>query len=541
MIATIKWSPARIFALLLFFTSLLLACPRAAGADKQKVRPPGVAGSFYPADAKELGKMVDGFLAQAAVPATRGQLVALVSPHAGYPFSGAVAAHSYALLQGKKYARVVVISPSHYVAFAFSSIYDGDAYATPLGQVSVDKAFASKLVAMSPLIKFSGEGHGEVEGHWEHALEDELPFLQRVLGDFKLVPVVMGDQSYDASRALGVALAKLIREGQRADGSFDTLIVASSDLSHYHPYDEAVTIDHKTLRAIQEWDYFNLSINSESRIWEACGGGGIVAAMIAAERLGANQATVLKYANSGDVTGDKSRVVGYGAVALVKETKPSREKGAEFKLGDREKRALLDIAKKSVETAVREGKLFECSPGGLEALAQDRGAFVTLKKKGELRGCIGFIAPSKSLCMTVRDVAAYAALRDTRFPPVSSAELGDLEYEVSVLSPLHRVTDWKQIQVGRDGLVVKNTRSEGLLLPQVATEFHLNRNAFLDETCVKAGLEPRCWQNEDTDVFMFTALVFPQGGLPDSLGRTESSPQKSRDASGRQPPGGPPR
>ena len=201
----------------------------------------------------------------------------------------------------------------------------------------------------------------------------------------------------------------------------------------------------------------------------------------------------------------------------------------------------MDIARKSVETAVREGKLFQCSPGGFEALAQDRGAFVTLKKKGELRGCIGSIAPTQPLCMTVRDVAAHAALRDFRFPSVAPAELGDLEYEVSVLSPLHRVTDWKQIQVGRDGLIVKNGRNEGVLLPQVATEFHLNRNSFLDETCVKAGLEPRCWQNEDTDVFAFTALVFPQSGLANSLSPNDSSLQKPTEMPGRPAAGPPPR
>ena len=227
--------------------SALLSGVRAA--DTEKVRPAGVAGGFYPADPKELAKMVDDFLARATVPQVKGPLLALVSPHAGYPFSGPVAAYSYALLRGRKFARVVVIAPSHYESFAFSSVYDGDAYSTPLGRVAVDKAFAAQLVAMSPLIKFSGRGHGEVKGQWEHALEDELPFLQRVLGEFKLVPVVMGDQSYENSRALGVALAKLIREGpQLPGGDFDTLIVASSDLSHYHPYDDAVAIDHKTLR-----------------------------------------------------------------------------------------------------------------------------------------------------------------------------------------------------------------------------------------------------------------------------------------------------
>jgi len=512
-----------LFLLLMVITSLMLACPHRLGAAGQKVRPAGVAGSFYPANPQELTKMVDGFMAQVPIPIPelKGSLVALVSPHAGYPFSGPVAGYSYALLRGRKFARVVVIAPSHYESFPFSSIYDGDAYSTPLGQVAVDKGFAAKLAGNSPLIRFSGQGHGEVQGQWEHALEDELPFLQRVLGDFKLVPIVMGDQSYQTSRALGVALASLIRqEGPTSSGDFNTLIVASSDLSHYHPYDEAVTIDHKTLKAVDEWDYFNLSLNSERRVWEACGGGGIVAAMIAAERLGANRATILKYANSGDATGDKSRVVGYGAVALTKEAAALGSKSAEFKLGGKEREALLTIARKSVETAVRQGKLYECSPGGLEALALDHGAFVTLKEKGALRGCIGYITPVKPLCMTVRDVAALAAVRDSRFSPVTPAELGVLAYEISVLSPLRRVTDWKQIQVGRDGLLVWKAESEGVLLPQVASEEHWDRTTFLNQTCVKAGLPERCWQDEDTDVFKFTAVVFGESlGAPAAPGQ----------------------
>ena len=528
-------------ALVPVLASVLLGCHRAGATDKQKVRQPGVAGSFYPADPKELGKMVDDFLAQVAEPALKGPLVALLSPHAGYPFSGGVAAYSYALLRGRKFTRVVVIAPSHYESFPFNSIYDGDAYATPLGLVPVDKAFAAKLVAMNPLIKFSGQGHGEVEGRWEHALEDELPFLQRVLGEFKLVPVVMGDQSYETSRALGVSLAKLIeKEGRTADGGFNTLILASSDLSHYHPYDQAETIDHKTLKAIEEYDYLNLSRNFEGRVWEACGGGGIVAAMIAAERLGANRAIVLKYANSGDVTGDKSRVVGYGAVAFVQEAAPGSSKSAEFRLDAKEEQALMTIARKSVESAVREGKLYECSAGGLEALTRDRGAFVTLKEKGDLRGCIGYIAPLKPLCQTVRDVAAYAALRDPRFKPVAAAELNELEYEISVISPLRRVTDWKQIQVGHDGLLVTKAGQEGVLLPQVASEQRWDRTTFLDQTCLKAGLPPRCWQDEDTDVFLFTALVFGRPQAPESLIPDEPSLEKSRALPGTPTPSSPP-
>jgi AmmeMemoRadiSam system protein B/AmmeMemoRadiSam system protein A len=501
-------------AFLILAISIAPLCPagslRGAG---ERVRRPEVAGSFYPADPKELGKMLDGFLAKAAVAPVEGSLLALAVPHAGYEFSGQVAAHAFALLKGRKFARVVVISPCHIEAFPFSSIYDGDAYATPLGTIPVDKEFAKKLVAQSSLIKFSGRGHGEVQGRGEHSLEVELPFLQRTLGEFKLVPIVMGDQNYDMERALGVALAKLI-QAERKPGaagsapSGETLIVASSDLSHFHPYDDAVRLDHKVLNAIEEWDYFNMSQNFERRIWEACGGGPIVATMIAAERLGANRARILKYANSGDVTGDKSRVVGYGAVAFTREAGKSGDKAHSFSLSRQEKEALLKIAKESVYSAVKERKLYQCSSGGLQALEQDRGAFVTLKKKGQLRGCIGYIAPMKPLCLTVRDVAAAAALEDPRFRPVELRELPELEYEVSVLSPLRRVTDIKQIKVGQHGLVMRRGDKEGLLLPQVPVEQHWDRTTFLEQTCVKADLPPNAWTDPETDIFIFSALVF---------------------------------
>lgn len=479
-------------------------------AEGRKVRPPAVAGAFYPGGAEDLEKTVDSFLAKATVAPIEGTLLAIVAPHAGYEFSGQVAAHSFAPLKGRKFARVVVISPCHIEAFPFSSIYDGDAYRTPLGDIPVDKEFAQKLAAQNPLIKISGRGHGIVEGRGEHALEVELPFLQRALGEFKLVPIVMGDQNYEIERALGVALAKLIQQG-RPKGSVappDTLIVASSDLSHFHPYDDAVRLDRKTLAALEEWDYFNMSQNFERRIWEACGGGPIVAAMIAAERLGANRAKVLKYANSGDVTGDKSRVVGYGAAAFTAGQGGRGGKGAGFSLSGAEKDALMKIAKASVLAAVKERKVYQCSSGGLAALEQDRGAFVTLKERGQLRGCIGYIAPMKPLCQTVRDVAAAAALEDPRFRPVELRELGELEYEVSVLSPLRRVTDFKQIKVGQHGLVAWRGGKEGLLLPQVPVEQKWDRTTFLEQTCVKAGLPADAWKDEATDIFMFSALVF---------------------------------
>jgi len=499
-----------VIALVLVAGFVLLRPRGVSSAESAKVRPAAVAGSFYPADPAELAKMVDGFLAKATPPPLTG-VVALVAPHAGYQYAGQVAAYSYALLKGKKFDRVVVIAPSHYEAFGFSSVYDGAAYTTPLGQVPVDRAFAAKLAAMSKSIRLSGLGHTPTPDKPEHALEDQLPFLQRVLGQFQLVPIVMGDQSYENCRALGLALAKLIQ-------GTNTLIVASSDLSHYHPYDQAEVIDHKTLNAIEEWDYLSMARNFESQIWEACGGGPIIAAMIASERLGASQAKVLDYANSGDTPGgDKTRVVGYGAVAFVKPQARAGSAEAPFSLSQRAKDELLKIARNSVETAVRDHKQYEYAPPmGLEALEQERGAFVTLNEHGQLRGCIGYVAPVKPLWATVRDVAAFAALRDSRFRPVSAGELGALEYEVSVLSPMRRVLDVKEIRVGRDGLIMKSGDIEGLLLPQVPVEEKWDRTTFLDETCYKAGLSKNCWQSADTDIFRFTALVFPPPNEPPS-------------------------
>jgi hypothetical protein len=265
--------------------------------------------------------------------------------------------------------------------------------------------------------------------------------------------------------------------------------------------------------------------------------------MIAAERLGAHRAQILKYANSGDVTGDKSRVVGYGAVALVaekeKEKKKHGGKSAEFSLTPAEKQELLKIARQSVETAVREKKLYPVPADEPEGLRNARGAFVTLKEHGDLRGCIGYISPVKPLAETVRDVAAFAALEDRRFRPVSESELGLLEYEISVLSPLHKVEDINQIHVGQHGLLIRKGDSEGVLLPQVPTEEGWNRNTFLEQVCVKAGLPQQTWKDEDADLFMFTAIVFAE---PTNLKPTafdETTPPKPPGLSGPPAPGSP--
>lgn len=243
---------------------------------------------------------------------------------------------------------------------------------------------------------------------------------------------------------------------------------------------DAARIDREILNDVEESDYYNMSRNFEQRAWKACGGGGVITSMMAAERLGANRA----------------------------ETQPGLQRDTAPSLAQPEKDYLLKIARSAVETAVREGNVPQCSGGGFEALEQDRDAFVTLTKRGQLRGCIGYVSAGQPLYLTVRDAAVMAALRDTRFSPVTVEELAELEYEISVLSPLDRVQDVEQIRVGTHGLMISNGELEGLLLPQVPVEQHWDRATFLQQVCRKAGLGSDAWSAADTNVFSFTALVF---------------------------------
>ncbi len=480
---------------------VLVSSPCCQSAEKPKDRTAAVAGSFYPSDPAQLAAFIDSALGKAGVPQSEGSVIGLVAPHAGYPFSGEVAAYSYAMVKGKHFKRVVIIGPTHVEPIGFTSVYDGDSYATPLGKVEVDREFARKLANSDPSIRLSSAGHAIHKEQSEHALEVQLPFLQRALsGDFKIVPVVMGDQSYEASRALGMALEKLLRKDN------DTLLVASSDLSHYNKYDDAVKKDQRLLSGITQNDFLTVSRNLEMGVWEACGGAPIIAVMIAAQHLGGSTPQLLKYANSGDVTGDKSRVVGYAAIAIVKSATKNPERAST--LSDAEKTELLRIARASVESAVREHKVYQPVTPASGVLLQERGAFVTLTKNGDLRGCIGYTSPIYPLYQTVRDVAALAALRDPRFPPVRESELKELQYEVSVLSPMQHVLDAKAIKVGEHGLLIKKRRQEGLLLPQVPVEQHWDRAEFLQEVSLKAGLPAEAWRDDDTDLFTFTATVF---------------------------------
>lgn len=273
--------------------------------EKKTIRPPAVAGMFYPGRPDVLEREVNHLLASAPKERIGGTIVALISPHAGYQYSGLTAAHGYALLKGLSFDTVVIVSPSHREYFDGASVYDGDGFQTPLGFLAVDAELRDELVGGDPFIRASANGHRQ-----EHAIEVQLPFLQRVLGDVKILPVVMGDQR----RQYCLHLAKKIGEVLK---NKNALLVASTDLSHFHPYDEANTLDRIVIDDVAALDYGKLMDDLEAGRAEACGGGPTVAVLAAAHHLGANGAKILHHCNSGDVTGDRSGVVGYlSAVAF---------------------------------------------------------------------------------------------------------------------------------------------------------------------------------------------------------------------------------
>jgi MEMO1 family protein len=261
------------------------------------------AGSFYPSDPVKLASAIENMLKEAAADTDTGQVVGLVSPHAGYMYSGSCAAVGYRALQGKRYDVVVVIAPSHQAFFDNASVFNGGAYETPLGVIFVDTELAKEIGNVHPKVVLSATGH--IGGRApEHALEVQLPFLQIALGNFTLIPIVMGNQEQDVVTGLAEVLAAKLT-GKNA------LIVASSDLSHYHQSTQAQKMDDGVIDAIEKYDWRLLHDRVTSGAAQACGAGPIMSCMYAAKRLGANRARVVQYAHSGMVTGDNAEVVGY--------------------------------------------------------------------------------------------------------------------------------------------------------------------------------------------------------------------------------------
>ena len=462
------------------------------------------AGQFYPGNSIVLQQKVDEYIKNASIPADLGDIFGLVAPHAGYEYSGPVAGYSYRSVQGKQYDLIVIMGLSHFVPGAIS-VLDYDAYRTPLGEIQIDREANHKLLETATFVDNADDMFAQ-----EHSMEVQLPFIQHVLPNTKVMLIAIGQVRRQMLTDLAKALDKVF-------AGRHVLFVASTDMSHFRTYEAAKKIDTTTLDFLAHGDIEGLYRAPEYRE-RMCGLSPVTVLFELYKLRGGNQIRVLTYKNSGDTAGDKSRVVGYGSIALLNNAAADSKKNADPAgtdakqlLSTDDKKLLLKIARETMEQYVKTGKKPDfkiASP----ALLADGAAFVTLTKKSgnELRGCIGHIIATLPLWECVREMAVAAATQDPRFSPVRPNELDGLHVEISVLTPPVKVKDVSEIQVGVHGLIMSKGFYRGVLLPQVPTEYGWDRNTFLDQTCMKAGMRPGCWRDTGTTIEKFSAIVFSE-------------------------------
>lgn len=469
-----------------------------------KIRLPAVAGLFYPADPAVLSRTLDQLLAEAPsrrLPKLRG----LICPHAGYEFSGPTAARAYKALAGHNIQTVVILGPSHYALFAGASVSDADAYQTPLGLVPIS-AKARSLVGRGPFVlesrcpverppwwsrapKPAPNAGDDTPDTWEHSVEVQLPFLQKTLTNFQLIPVVLGQVD---SEQVAQTLASQLDD--------QTLVVASSDLSHYYPYDIATNLDHHCIQAILDLDI------DKMKDQEACGKLPILALMSLAKARGWTP-QLLDARNSGDTSGERDRVVGYAAIAFYE---PVREAYAA-----EDRQFLLKLARTTLANIVTNGPAPEISATNLSPkLAETRACFVTLTEQGRLRGCIGHIFSQEPLYRAVEDNAENAALRDPRFVAVQPSEAPAIRIEISVLTKPQPVAfrspdDLLNKLQPDDGVVLKIGSHSATYLPQVWEQIP-DKTEFLNQLSEKAGCEPAAWRGQETSVFIYHVEAFKE-------------------------------
>ena len=469
------------------------------------VRPAVWAGRFYPAHAEDLRQQIDALLVKAKSRPTLEHPVphrvprAIVLPHAGYVYSGLSAAHGLMALPEGGIDKVVLLGPDHRVGLTRAAVSDVDAYETPFGRIPLH-ADARKLLAETALFQTSA-----ASDRMEHSLEVLLPYLQHRLGAFELVPVVVG-------RVSPVPMARSI------EGLLDerTLLVVSSDLSHYLPYEAAVARDRETLEWVKTGNLAALMAGDN----RACGSVPLAVLMTIAKARGW-QPTVVHYNNSGDTAGSKDRVVGYAAIVyyggsmMGHDTPP-----APISLDPADGQALVALARQSIARKLEK----ETNPAVAAMLEEQlrrpvfdepRGTFVTLKKQGQLRGCIGSLAARDPLKTDVATNAVNAAFRDPRFPPLNAEELDQIAIEVSVLStpePLPYASGENLLKIlrrGVDGVIIKKGTRRATFLPQVWDQLP-SHEAFLGHLCMKAGLPENAWRDGDLEVFTYQVTYFEE-------------------------------
>lgn len=465
-------------------------------------RAPAVAGSFYPSDPGELRHMLKTFFDKAPARPQDSKIRAIISPHAGYVFSGEVAAAAFRQVDPVKvYKTVFVIGCSHRNAFAGASVYSIGNYVTPLGSVNTDLVTAQKLVAENSILAFNPQFH-----QFEHSIEVQIPFLQYWLKkDFKIIAIILGTQD--------TATCKKIAEALKPFFTPENLFVISTDFSHYPSYADAMRTDKLTADAIvsNEPEKFTLAVGNCTKTHMAnlatgcCSWPSVLTLMYLTENHSDLFYHQVLYKNSGDSQyGDKNRVVGYYALSLEQKSAP----GSLFT--KQEKRQLLAIARSAIKTYLEEHRLPEIDADTLAAVLKNKaGIFVTLKKNDALRGCIGHFDADKPLFKITQQMAVASATEDYRFAAVSLPEMDSIDIEISVLTPLQKVTDAGKIRLGTDGVYLRKGNRSGTFLPQVATDTGWTLDEFMGHCARdKAGIGWDGWKDKGCEIYVYQAIVF---------------------------------
>lgn len=468
-------------------------------------RNPAVAGTFYPADKKELQKTLEGFFNEAPNTLTQ-QPLAVVVPHAGYVFSGDVAAAAYKQIdRNRRFEHVFIIASSHTIYFEGASIYSQGNFITPFGTVEVD-GLARELVEKYSFINNDLEPHKK-----EHSIEVQLPFLQYWLkNSFTIVPIIIGGQSQSTCKNLADALAPYFSE--------ENLFIVSSDFSHYPNSSDATESDNLMADAIlknSSSSFITTKVIDESKgipglVTAMCGWTSMLTLLDITEGRKDLVYKKIFYQNSGDsqLYGDKSRVVGYNAICAVKVEREVDK--SQFSLSEEDKVELLKIARRTIVRYINDGKVDDIDKSKLSAnLLVEAGAFVTLKKAGQLRGCIGSFNPEKPLFEVVQSMSIASATQDYRFTPVVSDEISSLEIEISVLTPLKKIKSIDEIVLGKHGIYIKKGARSGTFLPQVANTHGWTLDDFIGHCAQdKAGIGWYGWK--EADIYTYEAIVFEE-------------------------------
>jgi AmmeMemoRadiSam system protein B/AmmeMemoRadiSam system protein A len=466
-------------------------------------RKPAVAGRFYPSDPAELRTQIQQFFAKAVARKPGNPPLAIVVPHAGYVFSGEVAASGFNQIDPEqKFERIFIIGSSHTMIFKGASVYCSGNFETPLGTVQVDRELARKLIAENKVLNDQLEPHAA-----EHSLEVQIPFLQvHLKNDFKIVPIIIGSADKETTQKLAAALKPYLNE--------KNLFVISSDFSHYPNYKDAVNVDKITASAIQANKASKLISTLESNenknipelATSLCGWSSVLTLLYMTESMPDISVNLIQYKNSGDSSyGGKDRVVGYNALSFTKgKTNPITD----FSLSEEDQKFLLKLARQTVEQYVRKGTTPEVDTTKLSsALKTHCGAFVTLNKNHVLRGCIGRFEPNMPLWTVVELMAVASGTQDYRFDKVEPKELSQIKIEISVLTPLKRIKSADEFILGKQGIYMKQGNSHGTFLPQVAESTGWTKEEFLGHCAEeKAGIGWNGWKT--AELYTYEALVF---------------------------------